>query len=42
MQPISCTTTKEMRSMDVTREITLPLDPQTAWNAVTALELVEA
>jgi uncharacterized protein YndB with AHSA1/START domain len=36
MQPISCTT-KEL-SMDVTREITLPVDPDAAWEAVTDLE----
>jgi activator of Hsp90 ATPase-like protein len=36
MQPISCT--KKEPSMDVTREITLPVDPETAWDAVTDLE----
>jgi hypothetical protein len=36
MQPISCTT--EEPSMDVTREITLPVDPDAAWEAVTDLE----
>jgi hypothetical protein len=36
MQPVSCT--KKEPSMDVTREITLPLDPQTAWDAVVDLE----
>jgi Activator of Hsp90 ATPase homolog 1-like protein len=36
MQPISCT--KKEPSMDVTREITLPVDPETAWAAVTDLE----
>ena len=36
MQPISCT--KKEPSMDVTREITLPVDPATAWDAVTDLE----
>jgi uncharacterized protein YndB with AHSA1/START domain len=36
MQPTSCT--KKEPSMDVTREITLPVDPATAWDAVTDLE----
>jgi hypothetical protein len=36
MQPISCTTKEPF--MDVTREITLPVDPETAWDAVTDLE----
>jgi hypothetical protein len=36
MQPISCTTKEP--SMDVTREITLPVDPDAAWEAVTDLE----
>jgi hypothetical protein len=36
MQPTSCT--KKEPPMDVTREITLPVDPQTAWDAVTDLE----
>jgi hypothetical protein len=36
MQPISCTTKEPW--MDVTREITLPVDPAAAWEAVTDLE----
>jgi hypothetical protein len=36
MQPTSCA--KKEPSMDVTREITLPVDPRDAWEAVTDLE----
>src|SRR5205809_720866 len=36
-QPFSCTT-KEPPAMDVTREITLPVEPDAAWDAVVDLE----
>jgi hypothetical protein len=36
MQPISCTTKEP--TMDVTREITLPIDSEAAWSAIIDLE----